>query len=428
MVALFFQGWHGFLVSKLCKGHFFIVAFCLIALLTLPISSRAGESKELTFGMSAAFTGANGEMGIEFYRGVMAYLEHLNANGGAGGWKINVVPANDGYNPGPCFQNTVRFIENEDVFALFSYVGTPTTTHILPLLQKFEERNAFLLFPLTGAQPLRAAPFGKHVYNFRASYFQETAGLVDHLVKVGRERIAVFYQSDAYGRTGWDGVRRAMRKHGLSIVDEVAYQRGATFEQDFSREVELLMASKPEAVICIGTYASQGALIRDLRNAGYAIPVAGLSFADSDKMLELLVQQGAKDGRTYTADLINSQVVPSYNDIRFEGVRLYRKLMDSYKGLPSVSSQDYLPRRFSYVSFEGFLNGMLLAEIVRRMADAPRRSRIPEVIASIRDFDMGIGERVDFGDGRHQGLNKVYFTTVRDGQFLPIEDWRRWWN
>jgi len=388
--------------------------------------ARAKESKELVFGMSAAFTGANGELGIEFYRGFMAYIENLNARGGVGGWTIKVLPANDGYNPGPCFQNTVQFIENDNVFALFSYVGTPTTTHILPLLRKFEDRNIFLLFPFTGAQPFRTEPFGKYVYNLRASYFDETAGLVDRLVEVGRTRIAVFYQSDAYGRTGWDGVRRALDRYGLNIVGEATYRRGASFEQDFSSEVRHLMRSKPDTIIVVGTYASQSAFIRDARDAGYESPIAGLSFADSDKMLEMLTLEGRRVGRNYTNNLINTQAVPCYEDISLAGVRLYRELMDAYKGLPVAHGEGYTPRRFSYVSFEGFLNGVLLGELVKRMADAPSRDRIPEVFASIRDFDLGIGVNIDFGPGRHQGFKKVYFTTVINGHFQAIRDWKRW--
>ena len=159
--------------------------------------AKGNESKEWVFGMSAAFTGANGELGIEFYRGLMAYIEYFNARDVANGWKIKILPSNDGYNPAPCFKNTVKFVENDNVFALSSYVGTPTTTRILPLLQKFEDNDIFLLFPVTGAQPLRTEPFGKYIYNLRASYFDETAGLVDHLVEIGRDRIAVFYQNDA---------------------------------------------------------------------------------------------------------------------------------------------------------------------------------------------------------------------------------------
>lgn len=388
--------------------------------------ARAAESKELVFGMSAPFTGATGELGIEFYRGLMAYIEYLNAQGGAGGWKIKVLPSNDGYNPVPCFQNTVRFIEKENVFGLFSYVGTPTTTHILPLLQKFDDRDIYMLFPLTGAQQLRTEPFGKYVYNLRASYFDETAALVDSLVSVGRTRIGVFYQSDAYGRNGWDGVRRALKHHGLNIVSEAAYRRGALFEQDFSREVDHLMQAEPDAIIVVGTYASQGAFIRDARDAGHNLPIAGLSFADSDKMLEILTIAGRSSGRDYTSNLVNSQVVPCYEDTSLPGVRLYREVMDAYKGMPISQGEGYTPRRFSFVSFEGFLNGILLGEMIKRMADAPSRGRIPEVLESIKDFDLGIGVKVDFGPDRHQGFEDVYVTTVIGGHFQALTDWERW--
>lgn len=425
-VALFPYGWHGNLVSKSWKVLFLFLIIIVVTLFAVsPKHAHAQGDKELVFGMSAAFTGANGEMGIEFYRGVMAYLDYVNIKGGVDGWKIRVIPTNDGYNPGPCFQNTVKFIQQDDVFALFSYVGTPTTTHILPLLQKFADRDTYLLFPLTGSQPLRAPPFGQYVFNLRASYFEETARLVDRLVSLGRDRIAVFYQNDAYGRTGWDGVRRRLKKHNLNIVSEAAYGRGATFMRDSRREVDLLMAGKPDAIICIGTYASQGAFIRDLRDAGHTLPVAGVSFADSDQMLELLVQAGNENGKDYTQGLINTQVVPCYEDTNLPTVRLYRVLMDNYKGIPTVSNKNYTPRRFSYVSFEGFLNAMMLVEIIRRMSDDPRRDRLPEVIRSIRDYDLGIGTPVDFSES-HQGLHDVYFTTVKDRQFLPIENWQRW--
>jgi ABC-type branched-subunit amino acid transport system substrate-binding protein len=409
-------------------GFLIFCALTVVAVqLVLPMrASGADRPRELVFGMSAAFTGATGELGIEFYRGFMAYIDHFNEQGGANGRTIRVLPANDGYNPVPCFRNTLNFVENDDVFALFSYVGTPTTTHILPLLQKFESRNIYLLFPFSGAMPLRTPPFGRYVYNLHASYFEETAGLVDNLVKVGRDRIAVFYQADAYGRTGWDGVHRALKKHGLQIVSEAGYRRGASFDQDFSREVAHIMAAEPDAVIVIGTYASQAAFIRAARDAGHELPIAGLSFADSDKMLELLLAAGREADRDYTAGLINSQVVPSYEDTSLPGVRLYRELIEKKSNVPALLDKEYVPRRFSFVSFEGFLNGILLGELVRRLGDDPARERIPEVLESIRDFDLGIGVNANFGPDRHQGLDKVYFTTVVDGRFTPLEDWRGW--
>lgn len=403
------------------------MAMCLFVCLAFCWRPAWADGKrELVFGMSAAFTGANGELGMEFYRGMMAYIDHFNAEGESGGWTIRVLPANDGYNPGPCFQNTIRFIQDDKVFALCSYVGTPTTTQILPLLQKFERKKIYLLFPFSGAQPLRTPPFGKYVYNLRASYFDETAGLVDRLVSLGLGRIGVFFQSDAYGRTGWDGVRRALKRHGLNIMAEAAYGRGAPFEQDFSREVRGILDKDVDAVIIAGTYAAQGAFIRDARRAGFTGLLAGLSFGDSDKMLMLLREQGRKDGRDYTADLIHTQVVPSYSDLSFPAVRTYREIMENYECMPMPQTKGYKPRRFSYVSFEGFLNGVLLGEVVKRMGDNPSRKRIPAVMKSLCDFDLGIGHRLDFGGRCHQGLSDVYFTTVSGGSFNTVTDWERW--
>lgn len=399
----------------------------LAALCIASVPARAQEKRELVFGMSAAFTGANSELGIEYYRGLTAYLNYYNARVAKDGWTIRVEPANDGYNPGPSFQNTVNFIVNEDVFALAGYVGTPTTTHVLPLLQKFSDRHVYMLFPFTGAQPLRDEPFGPYVFNLRASYFDETRELVNHFLALGRKRIGVFYQSDAYGRTGWDGVRRALAVKGLRIASEAAYRRGATFDQDFSFEAKHLLNAGVDAIIVVGTYASQAAFIRDARNAGCDLPIAGLSFSDSDKMLQLLQGESDRAGTDYTVDLIQSQVVPSYEETDLPGVRLYRLVMGNYKGdvVPS-GANNHSRRRYSFVSFEGFLNGMLLGEMVRRMGNEPCPERIPEVMESIRDFDLGIGVNVRFGPGRHQGLDAVYLTTVREGRFRAVENWQRW--
>ena len=90
----------------------------------------------------------------------------------------------------------------DQVFLLFGYVGTPTVTRVLPMLKKFQDQQVYLFFPFTGAQPQREPPYGDFAFNLRASYRQETAGLVNNFVRIGRERIAMFYQADAYGRSG----------------------------------------------------------------------------------------------------------------------------------------------------------------------------------------------------------------------------------
>jgi hypothetical protein len=78
------------------------------------------------------------------------------------------------------------------------------------------------------------------------------------------------------------------------------------------------------------------------------------------------------------------------------------------------------------VSFEGFLNAKLLVEILKRMGKTLDKSKIKGVVESIKNLNIGIDERVSFGPSKHQGIDKVYFTTYKDGRFVLIKDWDEW--
>jgi branched-chain amino acid transport system substrate-binding protein len=392
---------------------------------TGPVAPSSGA---IVLGMSAAFRGPSRGLGIELYRGSMAYLEDVGRAGGVDGRQITIKPYDDGYEPTPAVRNTIRLVEHDRAFALFNYVGTPTVTRVLPLLKQHRERHVYLLFPFTGAQPHREPPYAEYVLNLRASYRQETQGLVERLASVGRRRIGVFYQADAYGRSGWDGVRRALRAYGLEMSAEATYRRGTSYSESMREQVEILRAAAPDAIISIGAYEACAAFIRDARDAGWGVPIANVSFVGSESLLALLMEMGENAGRDYTTNLINSQVVPSYDDTSLPAVREYREAIDRLNPMPPADlvDGDYESQRYSFVSFEGFLNAKLAVEVIRRMGGQFDRARLREVAESIRGLDIGIGAPVSFGGDRHQGLDIVYYTTVDQGRFVPIVDWGRW--
>ena len=379
---------------------------------------------EIVLGTSAAFSGPSRGLGIELYRGAMAYFEHVNGQGGVRGRQVVLKLYDDGYQPDPCVNNTQMLMREDRVFLLFGYVGTPTVTRVLPMLKKFQDQGMYLFFPFTGAQPQREPPYGDFAFNLRASYRQETAGLVDNFVAVGRRRIAVFYQADAYGRSGWAGVRAALRKHGLSMVGEATYRRGEKFTGTMRRQVDILKEAQPDAVICIGAYAACAAFARDAVDLGLPLPIANLSFVGSENLLKLL-SDGQRDSRRYTDWLVNSQVVPSYEDVSIPAVKEYRTLMARYNPEPPALVQEsYTPFPHSFVSLEGFLNAKLMVEVLGRLGDRPTRADLEDAVFTVRDFDLGVGEQVSFGPQRRQGLQRVYYTVVQNGRFVTLQDWQ----
>ena len=382
---------------------------------------------EFTLGMSAAFSGPSRGLGIELYRGAMAYFEQINGAGGVRGRRVALKTYDDGYQPDPCVKNTTTLMLDDQVFLLFGYVGTPTVTRVLPMLKKFQDRSMFLFFPFTGAQPQREPPYGAFAFNLRASYEQETGGLVDNFVNVGRRRIAVFYQADAYGRSGWAGVRKALRRHGETIAGEATYKRGSKFTSIMRRPVEILKAADPQAVICIGAYAACAAFARDAVDMGLRVPIANLSFVGSENMLKLLTDDRTpEDSARYTELLVNSQVVPSYEDTTIPAVREYRELMARHNPAPPAElvTEDYTPFEHSFVSLEGFLDAKLMAEVLGRLGDAPSRKGLEEAVFTVRDVDLGLGELVSFGPERRQGLQRVYYTVVDNDRFVTLDDWQ----
>ena len=394
---------------------------------THPDSHSGPPRKEIVLGMSAAFSGPSRGLGSELYRGAKAYFNHVNENGGVNGCRILLKLYDDGYQPDPCVRNTMKLMLEDRVFLLFGYVGTPTVTRVLPLLKKFQDEKVFLFFPFTGAQPQREPPYGDFAFNLRASYRQETAGLVDNFLRVGKRRIAVFYQADAYGRSGWAGVRAALAAHGERLVGEATYRRGQRFTGTMRAQVEILQAASPDAVICIGSYAACAAFARDAVDLGLQIPIANLSFVGSENLLQLLTED-RDDAEKYTRFLVNSQVVPSYENTSIPAVREYRQLMERYD--PAVPEElvkePYSPFPQSFVSLEGFLDAKLMAEILRRMGGGHDRTKLEKAVFSVRNYDLGIGEPVSFGPDRRQGLQMVYYTVVEGGRFVTLDDWQGW--
>lgn len=391
-----------------------------------PSASAPGvTSGEIRIGMSAAFKGTAAGLGTEFYRGAQAYYDEVNARGGVYGRALTVIALDDNYEPLPCVRNTIQLLEKDSVFFLSNYVGTPTLTRALPVIKRYADQQVVLVGNFTGAQPQREAPYVEHVFNIRASYRQEMAALVDRFWNIGARNIGVFSQADAYGRSGTAGVTRALAVRGARVAAETTYQRGARFDDDVAPAVNALRRAGVDAVLCTGAYQGCGAFVRTARDLGWTVPISNVSFVGCDAMLRLLVQHGRRTGRDYTRALVNSQVMPSYDDVALPGVVEYRGLMDRHTPtLPAALGDDkYVPQRYSFISLEGYVNARVIVEAVRRAGFHPTRGGLRQALESLRGFDLGIGAALSFGPERHQGLDSVYFTRVDGERWVPITDW-----
>lgn len=353
---------------------------------------------EILIGASLALDGHAGYLGTQTLHGAMAYLNQVNAKGGVHGRQIKVIAYDDGYDPPRCVTNTQKLIVEDRVFALFCYVGTPTTVKILPLI---EEAKIPVVGMFTGANALRE-PLNRYLINVRASYYQETGAAVSHLVKkMNLTRIAVFYQYDAYGFDGLRGAEIALRSHGLVPVATGTYIRGTL---DVEKGLEKIMAARTEAVVMIGTYKPCAKFIRLATSMNFAPVFYNVSFVGADEMARILGQ--------VDETIIVTQVVPPPEVSRTRkdlwGAREYMDLLHTF----------YPDDRPNFVGLEGYINARVLVEGLKRAGPDLNREKFITAIESIQNLDLGIDNPLSFSSLDHQGLERVYFTHLKDGKFV----------
>src|SRR5256885_3552654 len=328
------------------------------------------QPKRLVLGQSAAFSGPAAQLGIQMYRGARIYFDTVNAAGGINGHTIELRSLDDGYEPERCKANTEKFI-NSDTFALFGFVGTPTCLAALPLVTA---ANIPFFGPFTGAEALRT-PFNRSVFHVRASYFDETALVARQLTNLGLDKIAVFYQDDAYGRAGLEGVNRALSAHNRAPIALGKVERNGV---DVGQAVKDIVAQMPEAVVQISAYKSCAAFIRQARKAGYGGTFFNVSFVGTQALADEL-------GRESQGIMI-SQVMPFPFSTT---TAISREYLDAvHKAGPDAQP--------NYSSMEGYLAAKVFAEGLRRAGHSPPRDSLvagPESIqnATVRGFNVHLG-------------------------------------
>jgi len=303
------------------------------------LAQAQGEGR-IVLGQSAPFTGPSAQLGIQFNLGAKLFFDRLNAQGGVGRRTVEIRTMDDGYEPDRCAENTRKLIA-DDVFALFGYIGTPTSLAALPI---FTQAKVPFFGAFTGAEALRQ-PFNRLIFHVRASYYDETALIVRQLTHLGLKKIAVFYQNDAYGKAGLDGVMRALAELKLAPVATATVERNSN---DVKAAVGKLVPAMPDAVVQITAYASAAAFVRAARKAGFGGTFHNVSFVGTQALADEL----GKDG----AGVVVSQVVPSpYQPSR----PITRDFLDAIKkGGDKVQA--------NYSSMEGFLAARVFTEGLRQ--------------------------------------------------------------
>jgi branched-chain amino acid transport system substrate-binding protein len=376
-----------------------VLTVALTSAMALAGPAFAGDpgvaADKILFGQAAALEGPAAALGQGMREGLAAAFAEANKAGGVKGRKLELKSLNDGYEPTKSIEAVKQLINDDKVFALVGPVGTPTSAATQPLAA---ETGVPFIGPFTGAEFLRN-PHKPNVVNVRASYFQETETMVEHLTKdLGVSKIAIFYQDDGYGRAGLEGVKRALAKRKMELVAEGTYERNTTAVKG---AVLAIKKGNPEAVIMIGAYKPSAEFIKVARQVKMNPAFVNISFVGADALAKELGGAGA--------GVIVTEVVPFPADESLDLVKRYQAALKAAN--PSAAP--------GFVSLEGYAVGRLVVAALERIEGEPSRKALLEAVAK-GGFDFG-GMKLNYSATDNQGSDSVFLTVIQaDGSLKPV--------
>ena len=358
-----------------------------------PAAAEDGVAADsITFGQAAVLEGPASALGQGMRAGIQAAFDEVNARGGVHGRKLKLVSRDDGYEPDRAIAETKKLIDEDKVFALIGPVGTPTSAAAQPIATA---AHVPFIGPFTGAGFLRN-PKLENVINVRASYGAETEAWIKHLTEdLKVKKIAIFYQDDAFGRAGLDGVKAAMGKRGLELAGEATFERNTVAVKT---ALLTLKRAEPEAVVMVGPYKPCAEFIKLARKLAFNPVFVNISFVGASALAKEL----GPDGK----GVVVTQVVPFPWDTSLKVVAEYQAAI---KSTPE------------FVSLEGYLVGRLAIAALEKMGREPTRDGLIKAIKDTGTFDIG-GLAMTFGPSKNQGLDQVFLTVIQaDGSFKAVD-------
>jgi ABC-type branched-subunit amino acid transport system substrate-binding protein len=339
--------------------------------------------KAIRIGSTLAQTGIELANGTGLTLGATAFFTALNKAGGVNGNKVELVLADDQFDPEKAKQNALAFAADPSIVGILHPLGTRQTAAVMD-----NAPNVPVVGPNTGTVALRKKD-ARNVFWVRANYDQEIEKLINTASTLGTSRIALVHPKDPLGLSLLAGFEAAMARHNLKPVVI------ATTPNTTSTEVEPAAAEIAKAapqLVIMGLGATMPHFVKAARKAGVTSTMYGLSIAPNIQNIRALGDM--------TRGLGFSIVVPTPFTPKHEIVRRYRADMEA------MGSSD-----LSLVSLEGYINARVLTEGLRRAGANPTRESLHAGLEGLGTLDLG-GLRLSFGKGDHEGSNFVDLAVI----------------
>ncbi len=198
--------------------------------------------------------------GIEISKGMQAYFDYINTQGGMYGRKINLVVGDSQYS-GPVAIEVVRtLVEQDGVFALIGNLGTEPEDAVYKYL---EDKGVPDMFALSGSSEL-TNPVGKNRFTTMVDYGTEGHIFATYLYQnYDGKKLGILAQNDDFGKEGEQGTRQGLKDLGANM--DVTTEWYDVSQPDVTAQVERLKSDGVEVIMFWGSPVQAANMMKTVR-------------------------------------------------------------------------------------------------------------------------------------------------------------------
>ena len=347
------------------------VAVLLLAASTSATLTENGPgitATEIKIGNTMPYSGpASGYASVG--RAETAYYNMINTKGGINGRKINFLSYDDSYSPPKTVEQTRKLVEQDNVFATFGSLGTPTNTAIWKYMN---QKKVPHLFISTGAEKWNDPKNYPYTISLYPSYLMESRVAARYIAQTKPDaKIAILYQNDDFGRDYLKGFKEGLGAKAASmIVKEASYEIS---DATINSQLVLLKNSGADTFFDVTTPKFGAQAVKKVAEIGWKPLHYIVSVASS---IKTVLQPAGIENSIGLVTAVTSKTPSDPQWADSPDVKDYLTLMQEWNAGSDPNDQS---------AVTGYISAWLTVEVLKRCGNDLTRENLMKVVTDIRD-------------------------------------------
>lgn len=260
-----------------------------------------------------------------------AYFQYVNAHGGVYGRKIVYKYLDDAYNPNTTVSVVHQLIQQDNVYAIFNGLGTPTHLNVVQFINASKVPDVFVASGCTCWNNPTTYP---DTFGWQLDYIREGKILGSYIEQHFKgKRIGYLFQNDEFGQDGVKGLNYEIPKS--QVAASVPYNIAApNLAQEVGTQVAKLAAAKAQVVVSFSIPAVTALLrLTELKlkfNPQLVVSDVGSDPITLAGLLNSFAKQSGSFGNQLTQGIITDGYLPSLGDASNSWITLFKSIHDTY--------------------------------------------------------------------------------------------------